>query len=368
MTDQGDGLRWKAPAEGEDGEEGAPSRMDLLRLRGRIVAEVRAWFREADFLEVETPALVRAPSPETVFEPITARMGRDGGYLATSPEFQLKRMLVGGFERIFRLGPAFRGGEEGRHHNPEFTLLEWYRTHAGLPELAADLEALLSRLAPLAEIACDLWPTDGAATQSTAARLRETARALGSLPYRQATVAGLLREHLGMETVDLNGRGIVTAPALRSAALAAGTPDAASLPDDFTAAFSTLWIRAEAGFSPAPLLVIDWPAPTASLARLKPGNPTVAERMELYVGGLELANGFAELTDAAEQRRRFQADLAARAAQGLPPVPLDEAFLAALEEGMPPAAGMALGIDRLVMLLSGATHIRDVLPFAWNEV
>jgi lysyl-tRNA synthetase class 2 len=333
--------------------------MELLRLRARIVEEVRDWFWDADFLEMETPALVRAPSPEAVFQPISVRMGREEGYLATSPEFQLKRMLVGGFERIFRLGPAFRGGEEGRHHNPEFTLLEWYRSNAGLPELAADLEALLSRLAPLAESSSNLWPSN----RVTAARLQETARALGSLPYRQATVAGLLREHLGMEAT-----GIVTAPALREAALAAGIPDAASLPDDFTAAFSTLWIRAEERFSPGPLLVTEWPAPTASLARLKPGDPTVAERMELYAGGLELANGFAELTDAAEQRRRFQADLDARAALGLPPVPLDEAFLAALEEGMPPAAGMALGIDRLAMLLTGASHIRDVLTFVWGEV
>ena len=140
-----------------------------------------------------------------------------------------------------------------------------------------------------------------------------------------------------------------------------------ALPEDFTGAFSALWIRIEDAFDEAPRFITEWPAPTASLARLVPGDPTVAERVELYAGGLELANGFAELTDPAEQRRRFEADLAQRAARGLPPVPLDEALLASLAEGMPPAAGMALGVERLVMLLAGAAHIRDVLPFAWDE-
>ena len=161
--------------------------------------------------------------------------------------------------------------------------------------------------------------------------------------------------------------GLTDARALCAAARAARVPGADALPADFTAAFSALWLRIEAALPPAPLLVAEWPAPAASLARLKPGDPSVAERLELYAGGLELANGFAELTDPVEQRRRFEADRAARAAQGLPPVPLDEAFLAALEEGMPPAAGMALGVERLVLLLSGAETLRDVLPFAWDE-
>jgi lysyl-tRNA synthetase class 2 len=161
--------------------------------------------------------------------------------------------------------------------------------------------------------------------------------------------------------------GVTTAAGLRAAAEAAGLPDAASLSGDFVEALSSLWVRIEPLLGAAPLLVGDWPAPTASLARLKPDDPTLAERLELYVGGLELANGFHELTDPAEQRRRFERDLAARRAQGLPPVPLDEAFLAALAEGMPPAAGMALGVDRLAMLLTGARTVRDVLPFAWDE-
>jgi lysyl-tRNA synthetase class 2 len=342
----GDALRWRHSA------NGVVPRRALLGLRHRIVRAIRAWFDARGFLEVDTPALVRAPSPEAVFAPVPA----GGEWLITSPEFQLKRMLVGGFERLYRLGPAFRGGEVGAQHNPEFALLEWYRAHADSEALAADLEGLLGALAPLAEEAAALWPP------AQAERLRARAAALRAEPYRRATVRALFAEHLGMEI-----GGVTAAAALHAAAGKAGLPDAEALPADFTGAFSALWVRIEARLAPEPLLVTEWPAPTASLARLKPGDPSVAERVELYAGGLELANGFAELTDPAEQRRRFEADLAARRAQGLPPVPLDEAFLAALEEGMPPAAGMALGVERLVMLLTGAETLRDVLAFAWDE-
>jgi elongation factor P--(R)-beta-lysine ligase len=346
----GDALRWRqAP--------GGVTRMALLRRRHRILQAVRAWFDAEGFLEADTPALVRAPSPEPVFAPIAA--GAD--WLITSPEFQHKRLLVGGFERIYRLGPAFRGGEVGAHHNPEFTLLEWYRAHADSAALATDLEGLLGTLAPLALEAAALWG-DPARAQT----LRARAAALQRRPWPRATVRELFAAHLGLELA-----GVTTAPALRAAALRAGAgvseAEAAALQGDFTAAFSALWVRIEPRLPAGPLLVTDWPAPTASLARLKPGDPTLAERVELYVDGVELANGFAELTDPAEQRRRFEADLAARRAQGLPPVPLDEAFLAALEEGMPPAAGMALGVDRLVLLLTGAGTLREVLPFAWDE-
>ena len=346
----GDALRWRAAPQGV-------TRMALLEQRQRTVQALRAWFAAEGFLEVETPALVRAPSPEPVFAPVPAGGPAADGWLITSPEFQLKRMLVGGFERIYRMGPVFRGGEVGAHHNPEFTLLEWYRAHAGSDALAADLERLLGGLAPLAEAAAALWPDAG-----RAALLRERAAALRRRPWPRVTVRELFARHLRMEI-----GGVTDARALCAAARAARVPGADALPADFTAAFSALWLRIEAALPPAPLLVAEWPAPAASLARLKPGDPSVAERLELYAGGLELANGFAELTDPAEQRRRFAADQAARAAQGLPPVPLDEAFLAALEEGMPPAAGMALGVDRLVLLLTGAETLRDVLPFAWDE-
>jgi len=365
----GDARRWSRPV-GADGS--GPSRMELLGLRHRLLRAVRGWFDAQGFLEADTPSLLRAPSPEAVFAPFAA----GDGWLGTSPEFQLKRMLVGGFERVYRLGPAFRAGEAGVHHNPEFTLLEWYRVfpgteseagaadHSPMDALAAGLEGLLEKVAHIAEGAAGLWPP-GPEREG----LLTTGRSLRARPWRRATVGELFAEHLNMDIA-----GVTEARALADAAQRAGVTwvgggegaDATS-DTDFTAVFSALWIDIERKLPPGPLLVTDWPAPTASLARLKSGDPTLAERMELYCGGLELANGFFELTGPAEQRRRFEADLAQRRAKGLPAVPLDEAFLAALEEGMPPAVGMALGFDRLAMLLSGAPHIRDVMPFAWEE-
>ena len=353
----GDPLRWRPPT------GNTPSRMAFLRLRQSVLQEIRAWLDGQGFLEVDTPVLVPAPSPEAVFTPLPA----GGGYLITSPEFQLKRMLVGGFPALYRLGPVFRGAEIGAQHNPEFSMLEWYRAGAGLPDLATDLATLLKRLVPLAEESARQWEALGgtgdgaAATRAQAARLRERARLMDGGQIPQVSVAALFRQHLGMDI-----GGVTDVAGLRAAASRARRA-AASLPGDFTGVFSALWVEVEEHLTPAPLLVVDWPAPTASLARLKPEDPTLAERMELYAGGMELANGFAELTDAAEQRRRFLADLAGRRAQGLPPLPLDEAFLRALEQGLPPAAGMALGVDRLVMLVTGAPAIGSVLPFAWNE-
>lgn len=355
--EQGDALRWRRPGEGA-------TRMAFLHLRGRIVEEIRSYFADEGFLELETPALVPAPTPEPQFAPIAA----GESYLITSPEFQLKRMLVGGFEKIYRLGPVFRGGETGERHNPEFTMLEWYRAHTELEAMAADLEALLGRLAPLAQPSATA-ETHGAAEPATALHGEgipgnaALAPLLAKGPFARATVASLFREYLGMDMA-----GVITPEGLKAAAQAAGLPEAKGLPDDFERAFFTLWDRIEQRLGPAPLLVESWPAPLASLARLKPGDPTLAERMELYAGGVELANGFAELTDPAEQRRRFEADLAARKAQGLPRLPLDERFLASLGQGMPPSSGMALGVERLVMLIGGASHIRQVLPFAADEL
>jgi len=342
----GDALRWRRPGHG-------PSRLALLRLRHGVLRNVRAYFDEQGFVEVDTPVLVRAPSPEPQFAPLAA----GSEFLITSPEFQLKRLLVGGCERIYRIGPAFRGNERGGLHNPEFTLLEWYRAHAETDALAADLHALLARLVPLAQAFAAAQATS--LEPSAAPRLRPE-WVDGPLPRH--TVADLFRRHLGMEL-----RGVTTAESLLAAACAASRPEADGVAGDFDAAFSRLWVALEAHFPHTPFLAVDWPAPLASLARLKPGDPTVAERMELYAGGLELANGFAELTDPVQQRARFEANLAQRRTLGLPPLPLDEVFLGALADGMPPSAGMALGLDRLTMLVAGVPEIRDVLAFASEE-
>jgi lysyl-tRNA synthetase class 2 len=352
----GDALRWRKPGR-------APSRMALLRLRHGVLRELRGFFDGQGFVEVETPAWVRAPSPEPQFAPVSA----GEGYLITSPEFQLKRLLVGGLERVYRIGPAFRGGERGGQHNPEFTLLEWYRVDAGTDELAADLHALLCRLAPLAEAFAAQSGASGPGGSGTGISSHTAPPRLRPdwviAPLRRETVAGLFRRHLGMDLT-----GVTTAEALLRAARAAGRPEAGELPPTFDQAFSRLWVELEPHFPLEPFLVADWPAPLARLARRNPRDPRLAERLELYAGRMELANGFAELTDPVQQRERFLAQLDQRRKQGLPPLPLDEAFLEALADGMPPAAGMALGVDRLVMLVAGAADIRDVLSFAAEEV
>jgi lysyl-tRNA synthetase class 2 len=335
--------------------------MANLRVRHEMLRAIRDWFHSEGFIEIETPALARAPSPEPQFAPLTVETnGAGDGWLITSPEFQLKRLLVGGFEKIFRIGPVFRGAEVGRLHNPEFTLLEWYRVDAGLDAMARDLESIFAATKHLATARDGdgrlIVPADPfLAHQTSAAHVSLAA------PFPRATVAELFERHLGMAI-----QGATAVAALHQAAVRAGITE--PLPADFEQAFFALWNRFEHELGrAAPLLVTGWPAPLASLARLKPDDPSVAERMELLVGGIEIANGFAELTDAAEQRRRFEQDRALRRERGLPEVSLDERFLAALEEGLPPCAGMALGIDRLAMLLTSATHISEVLAFSWDE-
>lgn len=353
--DSSDGLRWSLPG------PGGVNRGELLAFRQRVLHTIREYFNGQGFLEAETPVLVRAPSPEPQFAPLAC----GGDFLITSPEFQLKRLLTGGFEKIYRIGPAFRGNETGPLHNPEFTLLEWYRVDGTLDSLAADLEALTARLAPLSPAVDDggfltlppyPWRMEETAPPPEALRVDITA------PFERSRVADLFAAHLG---VRLNN--VTTLKGLMAAWGNSPIPLEGPLPD-FEQAFFRLWNRMESRLGQAaPLLITHWPAPLASLAALCPQDPTLAQRMEWMIGGIELANGFVELTDPMEQQSRFEADLAARHARGMAPLPLDRAFLDALAQGMPPAAGMALGVDRLVMLLGGAHTLQEVLPFGWNE-
>lgn len=344
LGQHGDRMRWRDSAQ-------PPSRMRILQFRHRVLRAVRDWFDGQGFIEMPVPVLVPAPSPEPHFSPIQT----GEGYLSTSPEFQLKRMLAGGFEKPLYIGPAFRGGELGPWHNPEFTLLEWYRAGEDSKALLEDCQSLLATLAPLcAEFARELPPERREAHAALAESLK-------NLPYATCSVSETCANTLG---IHLKNRHSVEG--LREALREAGR-NTVEPPGDYALEFSRLWIDVEEQLPLHPLFITEWPAPLASLARLHPADPSIAERLELYVRGVELANGFSELTDPAEQRRRFQADLAARETQRLPSVPLDARFLEALEGGLPPCAGMAMGVERLVMLLSGAGHIREVLPFAWEE-
>lgn len=325
-------LRWRRP------DAAGHTRFHYLRQRDRIETLVRDWFRQEGFLHIPSPVLVPCPNPEAHFT-ITRT---EGGCLITSPELQLKRLLTGGFERIYSLVPCFRGKETDDDHNPEFTMLEWYRAGGTLDDMADDLEKLLTFVqAGLAD------------------RLPFPAP-----PWPRASCATLVAEKTGLEI-----GGAVTASDLYARGLAAGLFTREQERESFSLLFSRLWSRFEADLGrEAPLFITGWPLPLASLAAVDPDDGSSALRMELVAGGLELANGFRELTDPVEQRRRMEAELAARREAALPLFALDEKFLQSVAAGLPESAGMALGFDRLCMLLTGAPSIRGVLPFAADEL
>jgi lysyl-tRNA synthetase class 2 len=291
----------------------------VLGLRARLNDAIRRFFRERGFLEVDTPVLLSANAPETHIDATPA----GAGWLRTSPELAMKRLLAAGVENLFQLGPCFRDGEHGRWHHPEFTLLEWYRANAGYLEILADTKALLAALALELRGALDFTWQDK--PLSFAQEL-----------WEKHTVSQAFIEHAGWD------------PALHFD------------PDRFDLDLVT---RVEPAL-PAdhPVVLIDYPAPLAALARKKPGDPARAERWELYLGGVEIANAYSELTDPAEQRARFEEANVLRQQRGAAPYPLDDAFLSALPR-MPPSGGIALGVDRLLMILSDADSLDGVLPF-----
>ena len=300
-------------------------RIGSLARRDLLYRQIRAFFHARDFVEVETPLVVPSPGLELHLDAFEVT---GAGWLITSPEYQMKRLLAAGARRIFQICKCFRRGEVGRHHNPEFTMIEWYRGGAGYEAIMDDCEAL---------------------------------------------VASLARALLGTTTVRAGGHVVDLAPPWERltvreafARLGGGEPPPSDTSSD--AFFQAFLDRVEPHLGhPKPTLLHEWPASLAALARRKPDHPEVAERFELFIGGLELANGFGELTDPVEQRARFEADLAARRGLGKPLYPIDERFLADLSR-MPPSGGVALGLDRLAMLLLGAPEIRDVLTFAADEL
>ncbi len=305
-----------------------------LEARARIVREVRAFFESRGYLEVETPLAVPCPGLDLhldAFEVIPTGIANHGPprFLSTSPEYQMKRLLVDGHLRIFQITRAFRAGELGARHNPEFTILELYRAQAGVEAIMRDTEQLVARV------------TGGVVRLGSRAILTQP-------PFARVTVCEAYRRYAGIaaeETLRL----------------------AAHDEDRFYRLLVDVVEPALAALDHAVFLT-EYPATQASLARKKPEDPRVAERFELYVAGVELCNGFGELTDPVEQRARFAHDQTERARLGKPVYPLDERFLEALERGMPPSGGNAIGLDRLVALTTGSTAIADVLAFTADEI
>lgn len=306
-------MRGATPGTGNG--EPRSARAERLWFRARVVQTIRAFFVARGYLEVETPHRIPAPAPEAHIDAVPA----DGWYLHTSPELAMKRLLAAGHPRLFQVCRCFRRAERGRRHLPEFTMLEWYRAGADYRDLMAETEALVGEVAG----ACGGAPGDLAR------------------PWERLTVAEAFARHT------------------------ATTPEA-SLADGSFDERIAFEVEPHLGRG-RPTFLTDYPAALAALARRRPDDPAVAERFELYAEGLELANGFSELADPAEQRLRFEEERRARAAAGRDPYPMPEPFLADLGR-MPEAAGIALGVDRLVMWLAGAASIDEVVALTPEEL
>lgn len=324
-----------------------------VRARRTLYRIIREVFAEADFDEVETPLLVPAPGMElhidcfdTQFRP---EMGAEGAprplWLHASPEYAMKRLLADGWERIFQITKVFRNGEIAQNHNPEFTMLEHYRVveeAEGYAPILGDLEAIGSRAAEAIAgnrrirwkgVEVDLTP-----------------------PWRRLSMREAFAEFAGID-LPLDGDASLLRERMEKAGFDPGT---AETYDDL---FFTVFLSFETKLGRGrPTFLVDWPASMASLARLKAEDPRVAERFELYIAGVELANGFFELNDAAEQRRRLVEEREERKRLGRPAYPLDERFLEAVGR-MPTSAGVATGLDRLLMIVGGWERIDQVLLF-----
>ena len=328
-------------------------RRPFLEARARIFRAVRAVFADRGYVEVETPALQVSPGAEPHLAAFQTELQGPrpdqsaSRYLHTSPELAMKKLLVAGMPRIFQLARVFRNAERAATHHPEFTMLEWYRTGAGYLDLVDDARALL------------------VAAAEASGRQRWTWQGIDCAPDRPwqfLTVAEAFDCFAGVDllsVLDHQGRGDLAA----LDAQVRGLGHAARPGDAFSDLFFRVMLdRIEPHLGAGvPTVLTDYPAEMAALSRRKPEDPRLAERWELYVGGLELANAFGELTDPAEQNTRFIADEALRRRLYDRRYPVDTDFLAALEHGMPAAAGIALGFDRLVLLAVGAERIEDVL-------
>ena len=313
--------------------------LPTLRLRAGLLARIRAFFAARGVLEVETPALSAAAITDPQLASFSSRYAGPGPghgqtfYLHTSPEFPMKRLLAAGSGCIYQIARVFRDGEAGRRHNPEFTLVEWYRVgfdqNQMMDEAAQLATALLAEAATLAE------------------------------PER-VTYRALFLRHLRLDPLHADVPELAACARRQGVSLPPGMPSDAVDP----------WLDLLLTHCIEPLLgqgrltfVHDYPASQAALARLNPQDPRVSERFELYLHGIELANGFHELGDPIEQRRRFEAENRTRQLLNLPVMPIDARLIAALASGLPDCCGVALGFDRLVLLAAGKTSVQDVIAF-----
>jgi lysyl-tRNA synthetase class 2 len=288
-----------------------------LECRAKIMSGIRAFFCRRGFLEIETPLRVPAVAPEQFITPYLS----EGWFLSTSPELQMKRLLSAGYEKIYQICHCFRRDERGQHHNPEFTMLEWYRASSDYEQILLDTEELVLNLASLLGYGPSL------SYQGQKIDL--------SLPWPRISVREAYLQWAGWDPViDFNGQ---------------------RFDDDLVDKVIPHFIKDR------PTIILDYPAECAALARLKPGVPGVAERAEVFIGGLEIANAYSELNDVAEQEKRFRLEMEQMQRTGKP-CSWPQKFIEAVKK-MPECGGIAVGVDRLVMLLCDAPSIDDVIAF-----
>lgn len=331
--------------------------LELIRLRSQVVKAMRAFFDGEGFLEVQTPRLVGLPGQEPYLEPfwtevIEANGTKHSAALITSPEYAMKRLLAAGMDKIYDLGSCFRNHEPwDGSHDPEFLMIEWYRRDAGLDELLCDTEAMIRSV-----------------VRATKKEQEGVWREALARPFRVLTVREAMRHYANVDLDSLLDGREELAQVVREHGQ---TVDAADTWDDLFFKIFLSEVEPKLGWNDdrsawRPIFLTMYPASMAALARKDAQDPRYALRTELYIGDLELANGFAELSNEAEQRARFEEERALRASLGKPTWGLDERFLTSLPS-MGDAAGIAFGVERLVMLLAGVSSITDVVPFSARE-
>ena len=314
-----------------------------MRVRAAVLDAVRDFFRDANFLAVETPTLVRASAQEEHIQLFATeyqgQKAQEQLYLAPSPELYMKRLLGVGFERIYQISRSYRNGEMGPQHNPEFTLIEWYRAYASYEEIMADVENLVAHVA--------------GSVLGRSSVVRE-GREIGlQPPWQRLSVRDAFAR---WAAVDLDACADAESLFRRARALGYGSARRGDSWEDLYHKILLERVEPELATLGA-VHLFDYPRQLAALAKLKEGDPAVAERTEAYLGGVELSNGYTELNDPVQQRERFARSVQPGGA------PVDEAFLAAMERGIPPAGGVALGLDRLVMIVAGASCLDEVIAF-----
>ena len=342
---------WEGGDWGRFNRDQGQLRKNML-IRDVAIRGIREFFQRRGFVEVETPTMVREPGQEAhlqLFETAFCVPGKtDPRFLISSPEHHMKRLLGSGFERIFQVCRCYRNGESSETHNPEFSMLEWYRAYASYEEIMTDVEELVVHVAR--------------EVRGKGEIVRGGERINLELPWQRFSVEKAFREFAGIELGVCESDEVFKKKAIGLGYGSVGVED--NWEEIF---FKILLEKVEPALSRVgAAFLLDFPARMAALAKLKKENPDWAERVELYIGGLELANGYTELNDPREQRQRFHEERKRRLKAGNSRLPLDEKFLTMMEQGMPPAGGMALGVDRLIMLLTGAETIAEVVAFPFD--